>query len=251
MFYWNAERNRFEEVPADEVKRLFQSKEGDCFDSGYNALTFQEFYQPEGGFSEVFWETAYKISSLHRYLEYSRRYIQRYLQEGESYGEKRNADRGTAAEDLIMYSETFYSDREYLPDYNNESVFLMLYTIFENFLRRLAEEKGRENRAELQSFRAGGPAVVRYLKFLNEACGLEIVFPQEVWRRFELLRRIRNAFIHNSGRLPSDGLRRMLKREFPDIVRDERLALGYEFLIGAFETIGAMMYVLEACAAEE
>ncbi|MGF7186066.1 hypothetical protein GGQ84_002159 [Desulfitispora alkaliphila] len=63
----------------EEEKELLKDTIDYKFDKDYNALTFNMFYQSGELFSEVFTIFAYKLSSLHRYLEYSRRYFKKYI----------------------------------------------------------------------------------------------------------------------------------------------------------------------------
>lgn len=159
----------------NKVKEIFRSKQGDGFDQGYNATTYMEFYQPGDRFSEIFYDAASQLSSLHRYLEYSRRYIRRYLEEGAAC-EKQLFDDGAAAEEEILYDETFGADKKYLLRYNDESVFLMIYTLFESFVHRLVEEQEREQHLDFKSRNYQGSMIARYTAFLKEFCHMNIVF---------------------------------------------------------------------------
>lgn len=245
MYYWDFEHDRFEKASKNEMRKIFQEKEGDCFDNTYNIMTFQEFYQPDERFSEIFWDMSYKLSSLHRYLEYSHRYILRYVEEGRKYGKTLKENKETAAEDVDMFCETFYSDEEYLSEYNYVSIFLMLYTIFENFMYQLVLEVGEEKKVTFESGNYKGAYVVRYLSFLNKACGMNIVFESNVWKKFGAIRRIRNVFIHNRGFVQTEGLFRSLEAEFPNIIKKNKVVLDYDFMIDAFEVMGNLLHTLE------
>lgn len=228
----------------NKVKEIFRSKQGDGFDQGYNAATYMEFYQPGDRFSEIFYDAASQLSSLHRYLEYSRRYIWRYLEEGAAC-EKQLFDDGAAAEEEILYDETFGADKKYLLRYNDESVFLMIYTLFESFVHRLVEEQEREQHLDFKSRNYQGPMIARYTAFLKESCHMNIVFEDALWERFQRIRKIRNVFIHSSGVVSQNAFRRALEREQPELLEENRLVLNYDFLIGVFETIGEMLRAVE------
>ncbi|MCI8609803.1 MAG: hypothetical protein HFE73_09185 [Firmicutes bacterium] len=228
MEIWDFHKNEIRELTEEERRKALEGKEGDGFDATYNMGTFWEFYSPGERFSEVFYETSYEISSLHRYLEYSRRYFSRYLQEGKAYEQTLRTGKDVPAEEVILHDETFGPDEQYLPKYNFEAVLLMLYTIFENSIRRLTAELEEKKDVTFDRRKYRGSTVDRYLGFLCETCGLQVVFQPKDWKRFESIRKIRNFLVHRGG-----------------MVQGNSIALDYDFLIDGFETIGRLLDALE------
>ncbi len=228
----------------EQLREQLRYKQGAAFDADYNGFTFLQFYEPSGPFLQLFWDTAYQLSSLHRYLEYARRYLETYLQQGQQHGDLLAA-KNTAAEVRYLYEETFLADQTYLLLYQYQAVFLMLYTLYENFLTDLVNLVEAEQGVVFSAKAYRGALVHQYVQFLNQQGKLQIVFDAQTEQQFDWIRKLRNALVHNGGRVDSSGLKKTITAQFPHLIEHDRIVLEYEFLIEAFAVTGAMIAAVE------
>ena len=97
----------------------------------------------------------------------------------------------------------------------------MLYTLYENFLTDLVNLVEAEQGVVFSAKAYRGALVHQYVQFLNQQGKLQIVFDAQTEQQFDWIRKLRNALVHNGGRV------------------------DYEFLIEAFAVTGAMIAAVE------
>ena len=150
-----------------EEKELLKNKTDHRFDKDYNALTYNMFCHTGELFSEVFTIFEHRLSSLHRYLEYSRRYFEEYILIGKKVEEDMKVNRIVSAEEYDLFTETFYSDKEYLETFNYEAILLMLYSTFEQFVIEVCKDASNEYNVVFAIPYNNKPIIIKHIDFLR------------------------------------------------------------------------------------
>lgn len=236
----------------NEERQLLKEKKDSQFETDYNFLTFGMFYQMYEWASDAFNEIEGRLSSLHRQLEYTRRYIEEYLNFSKKAEQDIKNDNSLCASVYDAYFYRYYVDKLYLDEYNYSSILLQLYASFEKFVKDLSVEVAQDRGIEVKvRGNSGKPVVDQYIEFLDLNCKLNANYYTELRKRFNVLRLIRNKYVHNLGEGLSVKQIKLIKEYYPDVIECKRVKIDYEFLISAFETVGEICKVFEqACDIE-
>ncbi len=158
-------------------------------------LGIDQFYQTEGIFYQPFFEFESKLSSLQRFYAMSSAASKRYLVESQTSAAITKAKEQSAELDHIHFEIT-NSDLQYFDNFLLSSVLAQMFSLFESFLLEVIEAAKLELNANEPISKDNIPLANRYLKWLTTTAGCEINISKDTWATFDVLRHIRNQFVH-------------------------------------------------------
>jgi len=175
-------------------------------------LSIEQFYTTEGVFYQPFFEFESKFASLQRYfflnLKASRQFILESKTSSVIFKAKDNS-----AEFVDLHFEITFSDVQYFDDFIFSSVLTQMFSMFESFLLEVIEAARIEMSSSEPIQKDNIPLANRYIKWLTNVAGCEIVIQKETWATFDVLREIRNRFVHaHIGQIPNQ-----MKSKFSEI----------------------------------
>jgi hypothetical protein len=165
-------------------------------------LSIEQIYSTEGIFYEPFFEFESKFASLQRYfflnLKASRQFILESKTSSVIFKAKDNSDGF-----VDFHFEITFSDVKYFDDFIFSSVLTQMFSMFESFLLEVIEAARIEMNSSEPIQKDNIPLANRYIKWLTNVAGCEIVIKKETWAAFDVLREIRNRFVHaHIGQIP-------------------------------------------------
>lgn len=162
-------------------------------------LAIEPYYEAEHVFFPAFWDFAYRFQSLQRHWELNKGFLQSHFEL------LRKVPDDSSAELADARSETVDVDAEYFFEYVRLSTLSISLSLVENMLGQLSEEVAKDRGKEVQLDTRPLPYIDKHILWLTRGCGLEIVLPKEVRKRLDVLRALRNRFVHRIDRdLPMD-----------------------------------------------
>jgi hypothetical protein len=159
-----------------------------------DALEVEPLYQPGERFSREFYEFAYRINSLQRHWEFSRRFVARYLT-----GLQASQTDGSGEMEFIK-DEVNLSDQEYFPEFLRCAVLSQSLALIENLLEDVVHEIATETGVDTKLDERKIPYVNRTILFLTRTCGLEIELGNDFWKNLDAIRALRNRYMHKLDR---------------------------------------------------
>jgi hypothetical protein len=153
-----------------------------------DALELDPLYQPRERFSQAFYEFAYRLNSLQRHWEFTRRFIARYLTD------LRAAQTDGSWEKEIIKDEILLSEQEYFLEFLRGAVLGHGLALLETLLSDVASEVASDLGADPELDQRQLPYVNRYILFLTRTCGLELEVSKDLWRKLDAIRELRNLF---------------------------------------------------------
>ena len=192
----------------------------------------------------VFTEISDELSALYRLYEFSRRYINKYLESQEIEAEERN-QRGNPV-DKIRSMFMGAIDSAFLPNLNQQSILVMLYSFYERSLKKLIIEI--PHNAHFFERDYTGSTADRYISFLRRKGQMNIVFSSELERDFDTMRLVRNYFVHDGSYFDNE-LVDMINLSEPSLVVDGSIKLSHEYMLRCFDTVGKLLKDIEKARA--
>ncbi|SFG28244.1 hypothetical protein [Pontibacter chinhatensis] len=197
----------------------------------------------------------YRFLSLRRYINYTHLANKAYLGHRQNEFDAYEAQ-SEAPEDRVFkppftgqeeeYSlweltlaqkENLLADQEHFNEYLYKSLFMLLYSTFEDFLKEItaygAELSGTT--VELKPFNHKMSDIHKHLLFLKYSCGLETALDKEKIDQLDLYRKIRNKFVHAL----SKDLPEFMRQEIEKLVHSQAEKFekpDYEFVMRAYDT---------------
>ncbi|MFK4345010.1 MULTISPECIES: hypothetical protein [unclassified Paenibacillus] len=235
----------------EEYQLLKGHKIDSTFDPNFNILTFSQYYQALEYVSEPFIIFEYRFGSLNRYLEYSKRYCDEYIATTNEYLKKLLFNRDSSAEEYDIHSEIGLPDTEYFSEYNYSSILSMLTTILENFIVQISKEIASEKNVKYAIKNRKDPIINKHLDFLCDSCNLKVDIEPVLLINLDLIRTVRNKYIHNIDGTFTNRVLSKLKKYHPHSFRNNNFTLDYLFMDHSFETIGSFVKRIEISCAKE
>jgi hypothetical protein len=158
-------------------------------------LGIEQFYQTEGIFYEPFFEFESKLSSLQRFYAMSLSASKRFIVESQASAAITKAKEQTS-EIIDIHFDITSSDIQYFEKFLFSSVLAQTFSLFESFLLGVIDTAGVELNIEPQIPKDNIPLANRYIKWLTSTAGCEINISKDTWATFDVLRQIRNQFVH-------------------------------------------------------
>ena len=165
-------------------------------------LNIEQFYTTEGVFYQPFFEFESKFASLQRYFYLNLKASRRFILESKTSSVISKA-KNNSAEFVDLHFEITSSDIQYFDDFIFSSMLTQMFSLFESFLLEVIEAARIEMDSSEPIQKDNIPLANRYIKWLTNVAGCEIVIQKETWATFDVLREIRNRFVHaHIGQIP-------------------------------------------------
>ena len=205
-------------------------------------LQLDQIYVPEGYFYQPFYDFDSRINSLYRYFYINQKTTNQFLIESKASYVINRAKESDAMLDTI-HSEITLPDVEYHLNFLFSSVLTQLFSIFENVLIE-AIDLARIDLKISDELPKDGPIADRYLTWLNRFAGCEVRFDTNTRATLDVLRNIRNSFVHaNIKKTPVQMLNKLKE------IKDKSVKQGYEeqegYVLEAFSVISNAVKVVE------
>ena len=239
---------RMEEEIREHYSNIANGKKSDdiFFDFDFNEAIESKFYEAESDYV-MFDEMEYNFNSIYLYFQYTRRYVAFYEADSSesirkqiaSY-EARTNEHSKAAE-VYDYYENWIPGGE-LIHLNCQSTLLMLYSVFEAFLRQLAEFLDDKAGILKCPFPYDDYTTLKYLDYLNYK--KHIFIPKELYLKFSEIRLVRNYYAHSLDK-PQTKLLELLDSDPYGISVGCRIVVNEGYIEHAFEVLGKMVKAIE------
>jgi hypothetical protein len=165
-------------------------------------LSMEQFYSTEGIFYKPFFEFESKFASLQRYFYLNLKASRQFILESKTSSIISKA-KDESAELADLHFEITESDIRYFDDFLFSSMLTQMFSLFESFLLEVIEAARIEMNSTEPIHKDNIPLANRYIKWLTNVAGCEIVIQKETWATFDVLREIRNRFVHaHIGQIP-------------------------------------------------
>jgi hypothetical protein len=206
-------------------------------------LGMEQFYTPEGVFYEPFFKFESKFASLQRFFLMSLKASRQFNLESKVSSVISRAKDNSAELDGLHFEITS-SDVEYFDDFLFASTLTQMFSLFEGFLLEVIELSRIELNSDEPIQKENIPLANRYLKWLGNVAGCEILISKETWATFDVLRDIRNRFVHASiGPVPDQMKSKFSELKFKAIASGMTEKEGYIFI--GFKTIADAVKLVE------
>lgn len=227
----------------------------DSFDEEFNdALEHRFFEVPFNlGFIQPVWDFCEELSALNKYYEYSIRHINKYIEEAEEAYDNRETGKimmGFEMEYEESFRDMINRDKYYLADINHEASLLMLYTLFENFLKSLSAYLEETLGIPFTKDNRRLSMVNQYISYMRQDCGLSFRLTKEMKDRVFLMRKVRNYFVHDHKGGDKIDIKRYASYSPLPIIEDDHICITYEYIISCFEIIGQIAEAISASLEE-
>lgn len=204
------------------------------------------YFQCKEDFSKVFSEYEMRLGSLQRYFELNNLHIRDYIHHSKNIlrDEKNNSSK--EAHILDQYGKCHYADVDYFYEVHYLSVLLILFTMFENLLSSIVKDISYTNKYNFNDFNQRDlPYINRYILFLKNKCKMNINISQKEWQSLNIIRKVRNNYLHNLNiDIPKELQIELLKIITPK--NKSKVTVNEEFLEMCFSIFGKLAYKLEA-----
>lgn len=175
----------------------------------YEYINKKPIYTAEGEYVVTpFWEFMYRIQALHRHWMVSKDFTNKHLNKLKKAG----TISGKYQEYYDLYAETAGSDVDYIPEQIRGSTISILISLLENLLIQLSEDIAKELKIKIELSENKMPLINKHIYWITKGCGLEVYIPKETNKNLDLIREIRNRFIHNINRDLPDQLKKTLSQ---------------------------------------
>ena len=165
-------------------------------------LSMEQFYSTEGIFYQPFFEFESKFASLQRYFYLNLKASRQFILESKTSSIISKA-KVESAELADLHFEITESDIQYFDDFLFSSMLTQMFSLFESFLLEVIEAARIEMNSTEPIRKDNIPLANRYIKWLTNVAGCEIAIQKETWATFDVLREIRNRFVHaHIGQIP-------------------------------------------------
>lgn len=198
-------------------------------------LSIEQFYTTEDVFYQPFFEFESKLASLQRYFFLNLKASRQFILESKTSSVISKA-KNDSAELADLHFDITHSDIQYFDDFIFSSMLTQMFSLFEIFLLEVIEAARIEMNSSQPIQKENIPLANRYIKWLTTFAGCEIIIPKQTWATFDVLREIRNRFVHaHIGQVPNQ-----MKSKFTDIkLKAKSISLteneGYVYI--GFKTI--------------
>lgn len=201
-----------------------------------DALTDEVFYQTEGTFYEPLFVFESKVSSLFRFYQLNQAVYRQFLAESHASLAIEMARR-TQAELIDLHFDITYSDSEYFEKFVFSSTLTQLFSAYETFLLQIIDILREKTGSQAPISKENIPLTNRYLNWIREHGRCEITLSKEVNIVFDIVRHVRNSFVH--GEVVSFPKQMTEKvKSFKDLAASQGLSENQYFVLIGFRAIG-------------
>ena len=198
-------------------------------------LSIEQFYTTEGVFYQPFFEFESKFGSLQRYFLLNLKVSRQFILESKTSSIISKAKNDSAELEYLHFDIT-HSDIQYFEDFIFSSMLTQMFSLFESFLLEVIEAARIEMSCSEPIQKDNIPLANRYIKWLTNVANCEIIITKETWATFDVLREIRNRFVHaHIGQIPDQMNTKFLEIKFKATTSALTENEGYVYI--GFKTI--------------
>ncbi len=220
-------------------KKIIEKK----FIDPYLYCIVNPYFKSSEDFSKIFSDFENRISSLQRYFETNQMHIENYLQYSKDTLNKKKKEIKNQKE-LAAYGRCHFSDEEYFYEMHYLSVILMLFSLFETLLSDLSIDIAKSQDKWVEDYMDKSlPYIKRYMYFLTDICKLNIKIDEEQEKKLDIIRKIRNNYLHSLEKDIPEEIQEELKKVL-DLDKN-KIRINAEFISMAFQIIGEIAQNLE------
>lgn len=161
----------------------------------YKALSHEVFYQTEGVFYEPLFVFEEKISSLFRYYLLTHSVSRQFVVESETSLLIERA-RDKSPELIDLHFSITQADADYFDNFVFASILTQLFSAYEAYLLELIQILRQKISNQTPFSTENIPTINRYLKWMRDHGGCNLSLSKEANSLFDILREIRNRFVH-------------------------------------------------------
>lgn len=199
-------------------------------------LTDEVFYQTEGIFFEPLFVLESKVSSLFRFYQLNQAISREFLAESHASLAIERAKK-TQAELIDLHFDVTHSDSEYFEKFVFSSTLTQLFSAYEAFLLELIELLRERNGSDAPISKENIPLVNRYLKWMHDHGKCEISISKETNTIFDVVRHVRNSFVHGDVVSFPEQMRGRVK-SLKDSALSQGLSENQHFVLLGFRAVG-------------
>jgi len=206
----------------------------------YKLLTIEPVYETEDRFFEPFWIFMYRYQSLQRHWELNKDFVRQHIETLQNL----RGDKFAEFDFETAYSETAGVDVEYFPEYLRATTLSLALALVENLLISLSQEVAEDlgTKVKLESTRL--PYITKYILWLTKGCGIDINIDKELWQSLEVIRKVRNKFVHQIDKDLPEEVRRVMSEMVSEIAENER-SITNEFVDISLEKLAKLVKTIE------
>ena len=225
-----------------------KSKEDLSFDyeEAYSWNIERRFFEPTDRFYEPVYVFSDELHVLHKFYEYSFAHMRRYIDEEKTAYQTMDweSEGEYSGEYEMFFQEMMYMDEDYMLNTNHAAVLLLLYALFENFLKSLSKMIEDEGFPSFMKDKRREALVDQYIDYLRKDCGLDFKINNILRKRLTLMRKVRNYFVHDyKGGGEIDLNKYEDCKPLPQIVK-QQMTLNYKYVISCFKTVGDISQII-------
>lgn len=139
------------------------------------------------------------------------------------FDEKEEAINNHYSNEITIYFESTF------PSIQNNSTLILLYSHFENSLKKLCLFLGNEFTTPIKYYDLQGDDMIKCENFLIKLCRIrEDIFTQSLWQEIDVIRRLRNSAVHRHNSIKNIITERL--SEAPIIIKNFEKIKGFEVL---------------------
>ncbi len=234
----------FKNIFNRKVEKVVEEKAVESeFIDPYLYCIVNPYFKSSEDFSKIFSDFENRISSLQRYFETNQMHIEHYLQYSKDTLKQKKKEIKNQKE-LAAYGRCHFSDEEYFYEMHYLSVILMLFSLFETLLSDLSVDIAKSQDKWVEDYMDKSlPYIKRYMYFLTDICQLDIKIDDEQEKKLDIIRKIRNNYLHSLEKDIPEEIQEELKKVL-DLDKN-KIRINSEFISMAFQIIGEIAQNLE------
>ncbi len=222
-----------------------EKKSHNCFFPNIDPFAYcisNQYFKCSENFSKIFSEFETRIASLQRYFEINNTHIKQYINMSKKELQKRKT-KDYDDQDIKAFGVCHFADVEYFYEMHYLSILLMLFTLFETLLYDMTKDISKEQDKYIDTDEKTIPYINKYALFLKNECGLNIDIAKDSWNKLNIIRKIRNNYLHSLDKDIPENLQQELTETLGK--QKHKITVDEEFISMTFEIIGEIAQEFE------
>lgn len=182
--------------------------------------------------------------------------LKKYKEEKEIYEEKIKTgkiisneeheyfSRVSEAEVVLDFEDEISFDTEFMPEYLGGSIITLSLSLLENLMNEVAKSVAEEYNIKFVLPSSKQPFINKYLHYFTNNCGFNITLEDNENERLDIIRQVRNKFIHEINRELPKEIEDAIKR-ISDTVEDKKFKINDLFISTSLFEICSLAKKLE------
>ena len=235
------EAKEFEEGYYKYYKNLIKAKDplDYTFDEEFDTAIECMYYESVSSYG-VFGMIEFHFNSLYRHFQYTKRFAAAYEKIANDHYDKNFKEAyGTELADVAFEA----APRDELTNLTCQSTLLMVYSVFEGFLRDVVKYvvKHARNNKDILKYPYNDFTAAKYINYLNKQ---NVFIPKALYREFNEVRLVRNYYAHSLEE-PQKNLLQYLKNDPYGILKGSYITVNPDYIEHVFELLGKMVDSIE------